>query len=51
LEGVTGGVTLHPIMDSANDERTRFIAVLEIPPVVSARNRRAGSNRQRREGE
>jgi hypothetical protein len=31
-----GSVTLHPIMDTANDERTRFIAVLEIPPVVSA---------------
>jgi hypothetical protein len=36
LEGVTGSVTLHPITDSSNDERTRFVAVLEIPPIVSA---------------
>jgi hypothetical protein len=26
-----------PHLDGANDERTRFVAVLEIPPVVSAK--------------
>jgi hypothetical protein len=34
-------------LDGKSDERTRFVAVLEIPPVDSAQRGRPGSNRER----